>query len=52
MQSEISIYIEASVVLIASLLDIQLDVQSVPITTELMSSNPDLARHARYDIMF
>jgi hypothetical protein len=52
MQSEIPIYIEVSVVMIASLFDIQLDVQSVPITTELVSSNPALARHARYNIMY
>ena len=36
----------------AWLLDIQLPVQSVPITTKVVRSNPAQARCTRYNIMF
>ena len=41
----------AVVVVFVLLLDFQLPVQSVPITTNVVGSNPTQARCARYNIM-
>jgi hypothetical protein len=42
---------EAVVVVIVWLLDLQLTMQSVPITTKVLSSNPAQVRCTRYNIM-
>ena len=39
------------VIVIVWQLDLQLPVQSVPITTEVVNSNPFMARNTRYNIM-